>query len=64
MTPLLLCLIDSTADFLITRLPSSAAIRSQISPVPPTKRDSWAPPRVLKLRSKVPTFCSLPDAAM
>jgi hypothetical protein len=36
----------------------------QIRCEPPTNRDSWAPPRVLKLRSKVPTFSSFPDAAM
>jgi hypothetical protein len=57
--------IRLTGAFFTTRLrPSSAAMRSQISPVPPTKRDSCAPPRVLKLRSKVPTFSSFPDPAM
>ncbi len=59
------CLILFTGDRRSRRLrPSSSAIRSQISPVPPTKRNIWAPSRVLKLRSKVPTFSSFPEAAM
>jgi len=37
---------------------------SEIVCEPPTKRLSCAPPAVLKLRSNVPAFCALPDAAM
>ena len=43
---------------------SCCAIRNGISCEPPTKRLSCAPPVVLKLRSNVPGFDSLPDAAM
>jgi hypothetical protein len=64
VTPDPLCSIRLTGAFRSTRLPSRAAIRSGTSCAPPAKRCSWAPSFVLKLRSKVPWFCSLPDAAM
>ena len=54
----------STGEPSTTRAPSLCATFWQSSCDPPTKRHIWAPPRVLKLRSKVPAFCSLPEAAM
>ena len=56
--------IRSTGERSTTRWPSLRAIFSASTWEPPTKRHIWAPSRVLKLRSKVPGFCSSPDAAM
>ena len=59
------CVIRRTGAFSRTRfLPIAFATRRAISCEPPKKRHICAPSRVLKLRSKVPGFCSLPDAAM
>ena len=41
-----------------------AATFSGMVCAPPVKRLSCAPPPVLKFRSKVPGFCSFPEAAM
>ena len=63
-TPLAFWAMRFTGVFRATLLPSSAATRSEISWLPPTKRSCWAPSAVWKLRSKVPWLLSFPDAAM
>ena len=52
-----------TGERSTTRAPSLCATQA-ISCEPPWKRNIWAPPRVLKLRSNVPGFCSSPEEAM
>ena len=58
------CVMRRAGALSTTRCPSWAATRSAIVCAPPTKRVSCAPPAESKLRSKVPGFCSFPEAAM
>ena len=64
IAPVFSCTIRCTGELSWTRSPSAAATRSATNWVPPMKRDCCAPLRVSKLRSNVPAFCSLPEAAM
>ena len=63
-TPVRPCTIFLTGERSTTRLPSRLCSSWAICCEPPTKRDSCAPSRVLKLRSNVPSVRSLPDEAM
>jgi hypothetical protein len=64
VTPLSPWSIRRTGAPVTIRLPSASATRCGIRAAPPSKRRSCAPSFVLKLRSNVPWFSSLPDAAM